>query len=141
MEYILDQILWRAGLHRNDPYINWMKPDSDASDEEGSETSDLTESNITESKVSNMDEISRSHEIHSQLKSAKVGGGNDSEEEKKSEVKPTKEISTLNKVVDFDKIEFSDDEKAKGEDEDDDYDGDLGAYYDEEADYGDEDDY
>ena len=53
-----------------------------------------------------------------------------------------KEISTLNKVVDFDKIEFSDDDDKNKVDEEDEDDGaDLGAYYDEEADYGDEDDY
>ena len=44
--------------------------------------------------------------------------------------------------MDFDKIEFSDDDDKNKVDEEDEDDGaDLGAYYDEEADYGDEDDY
>ena len=34
LEYILDQLLWRVGLHRNDPKLHWMPPTYDSEEED-----------------------------------------------------------------------------------------------------------
>ena len=55
LEYVLDQLLWRVGLHRNDPKIHWQELEYDSdddtiSDEESYATESRQSSSINKSK-------------------------------------------------------------------------------------------
>ena len=91
LEYTLDQLLWRVGLHRNDPRIHWQEPASDSDDEHDA------------NGLVSDDADSRDSQLQQEQQTVK-------------REKPSQALSTLHKVVDFDKIEFSDEEVFDEED-------------------------
>ena len=82
LEYTIDQILWRVGLHRNCPKIHWMPAE---------ETSDLDTDELSDRSS---DVVSAPLDSQSSIPKAKKRRG-------------FKQLSTLIRVVEPDKMSFS----------------------------------